>query len=104
MIPVFAIFLNKYVLIITVFIFWMLFFDTNSWLIHQELDQEIQELKDNKEYYIKEIIKDQKDIVKLKDSTEIERFAREEYFMKREGEEIFIIEYEDSLPKSKNDE
>lgn len=77
----------------------MLFFDTNSWLIHQELDQEIEELESNKEYYIKEILKDQKDIKVLKDSGELEKFAREEYFMKRDDEEIFIIEYEDSIPK-----
>lgn len=82
----------------------MLFLDTNSWLIHKELDQEINELDNNKEYYIKEIIKDQKDIKTLKDSTELEKFAREEYFMKRDGEEIYIIEYEDSVPKNKKDE
>lgn len=82
----------------------MLFLDTNSWLIHKELDQEINELKNNKEYYIKEIIKDQDNIKILKDSTELEKFAREEYFMKRDGEEIYIIEYEDSVPKNKEDE
>ena len=99
LIPVFAILLNRYVLITLLFIIWMLFFDTNSWLIHQELDQEIEELESNKEYYIKEIIKDQKDIKVLKDSGELEKFAREEYFMKRDNEEIFIIEYKDSIPK-----
>ncbi len=104
LIPIFAIFLNKYVLIILLFVIWMLFLDTNSWLIHRELDQEIQELNDNKKYYIKEIVKDQKDIKILKDSSELEKFAREEYFMKRDDEEIYIIEYEDSVPKNKNDD
>ncbi|MBQ0735605.1 FtsB family cell division protein [Aquimarina celericrescens] len=104
LIPIFAIFLNKYVLIVLLFVIWMLFLDTNSWLIHRELDQEIQELEDNKEYYIKEIIKDQKDIKVLKDSSELEKFAREEYFMKRDDEEIYIIEYEDSVPKTKKND
>ncbi len=104
LIPIFAIFLNKYVLIVLLFVVWMLFLDTNSWLIHRELDQEIQELEDNKEYYIKEIIKDQKDIKVLKDSSELEKFAREEYFMKRDDEEIYIIEYEDSVPKTKKND
>ena len=54
--------------------------------------------KNNKEYYIKEIVKDQKDTKILKDSSELEKFAREEYFMKRDDEEIYIIEYEDSIP------
>ncbi|TPN85460.1 septum formation initiator [Aquimarina algicola] len=82
----------------------MLFLDTNSWLIHRELDQEIQELEENKEYYIKEIVKDQKNIKTLKDSGELEKFAREEYFMKRDNEEIYIIEYEDSVTKNKNND
>lgn len=104
LIPVFAIFFNKYVLIVLVFVIWILFLDTNSWLIHRELDQEIKELKENKEYYKKEIVKDQKDIKILKDSTELEKFAREEYFMKKDNEEIYIIEYEDSIPKKKKDD
>ncbi|WP_425549099.1 FtsB family cell division protein [Aquimarina addita] len=104
LIPVFAIFLNKYVLIVLVFMVWMLFLDANSWFTHRELDQEIKELKDNKEYYKKEIIKDQKDIKTLKDSNELEKFAREEYFMKRDDEEIYIIEYEDSILKNEDDD
>ncbi len=104
LIPVFAIFLNKYVLIILVFIIWMFFLDTNSWFIHRELDQEIKELKDNKEYYKKEIVKDQKSIKTLKDSNELEKFAREEYFMKRDNEEIYIIEHEDSIPKKQQND
>ncbi len=104
LIPIFAIFLNKYVLIVLLFMIWMLFLDTNSWLIHRELDTEIQELEGNKEYYIKEIIKDQKDIKVLKDSNELEKFAREEYFMKQDDEEIYIIEYEDSVSKNHKNE
>lgn len=82
----------------------MLFLDTNSWLIHKELDQEINELKENKDYYIKEIIKDQKDIKVLKDSNELEKFAREEYFMKKDNEEVYIIEYEDSTKNNQEHE
>jgi len=82
----------------------MLFLDTNSWLIHKELDQEINELKENKDYYIKEIIKDQKDIKVLKDSNELEKFAREEYFMKKDNEEVYIIEYEDSTKNKQEHE
>jgi len=85
-------------------VIWILFVDTNSWLIHRELDQEIKELKGNKEYYEKEIVKDQKNIKILKDSSELEKFAREKYFMKRDNEEIYIIEYEDSIPNKKKDD
>ncbi|WP_459212027.1 FtsB family cell division protein [Aquimarina rhabdastrellae] len=91
--------LNKYILISLGFIIWMLFIDTNSWLIHRELDHEIRELQNNKIYYLKEIKKDQETIKKLKDSNELEKFAREEYFMKKDNEEIYIIEHQDSIQK-----
>ncbi|MGM0636395.1 MAG: FtsB family cell division protein [Bacteroidota bacterium] len=93
----FKILSNKYVLVSLLFCIWMLFLDTNSWLTHRELDQEKKELIQNEKYYIKEITSDKKTLQQLQDSVEIERFARENYFMKRPHEDIFIIEYEDSL-------
>jgi cell division protein DivIC len=96
-------FKNVFVLILMVFIVWMLFFDANSWLIHHELNGEINDLENEKEYYKREIKKDNKDIKKLSTEEGIEKFAREEYYMKRDKEEIFIIEYEDSL-KTKDNE
>lgn len=90
----FRIISNKYVLIGLVFAFWMIFLDTNSWFIHHELDQEIEELQDNKKYYQNEISKDKAVINKLQDSVELEKFARQKYYMKRPEEEIYIIEYD----------
>ena len=80
----------------------MLFIDSNSWFTHYELNQEINELDENKDYYQKEISKDQKAIEILKDTVGLERFAREEYFMKKENEEIYIIEYADSIVAPQN--
>lgn len=88
---------NKYVLLLFLFAIWMFFFDSNSWFIHNELNNEISDLEDKKEYYQAEIDKDKKTIEILSDSVEIEKFAREEFYMKRENEEIYIIEFEDSL-------
>lgn len=96
-------FKNIFVLILFVFLIWMLFFDANSWLIHRELNNEIDDLESQKEYYKKEIEKDKKAIKKLSTEDGLEKFAREEYYMKRDNEEIFIIEYEDSL-KTKDNE
>ena len=86
---------NKYLLVLFAFVFWMFFLDSNSWLIHHELDQEIKDLEKNKQFYINEISGDKAIIEKLNDSLEIEKFARNEYFMKRKNEEIFIIEYQE---------
>lgn len=90
----FKILSNRYVLILLIFAFWMFFLDSNSWLVHHELDQEINELQTNKEYYNKEISKDKLIINKLNDSFELESYARQNYYMKRPNEDIYIIEYD----------
>lgn len=79
----------------------MLFFDANSWLIHNELNKEIEELETEKDFYKNEIIKDKKAIKELSTEEGVEKLAREKYYMKQDNEEIFIIEYQDSLPKTK---
>ncbi|MCF7567759.1 septum formation initiator family protein [Sabulilitoribacter arenilitoris] len=96
-------FKNWFILILLGFAIWMLFFDTNSWLIHHELNNDIKALEKEKEYYKREIEKDNKTIKKLSTEEGLEKFAREEYYMKRDNEEIFIIEYEDSLKTKKDD-
>lgn len=90
----FKIISNRYILILLIFAIWMFFLDSNSWLIHHELDQEIDELQTNKEYYQKEIAKDRTVINKLNDSFELESYARQNYYMKRSNEDIYIIEYD----------
>lgn len=90
----FRIISNRYVLVLLIFTFWMFFLDSNSWLTHHELDQEINELKENKEYYQKEIAKDRTIIDNLNDSFELENYARQNYFMKRPNEDIYIIQYD----------
>lgn len=94
-------FKNIFILILAVFAVWMLFFDANNWLIHHELNTEKEDLINEREYYKKESEKDNKEIKKLSTEEGLEKFAREEYYMKRDNEEIYIIEYEDSLKVEK---
>jgi|TARA_B100000768_G_scaffold30605_1_gene29053 hypothetical protein len=75
----------------------MLFIDTNSYLFHNTLNSEIDELIVKKEQLKKEIANDQKLINDLKDLDNYEAFARENFFMKKKDEEIFIIEFKDSI-------
>ena len=89
---------NRYVIILAVFIVWMLFFDENSMLNHREFNKEINKLKSEQDYLNNEIKQDKELIDKLKDKEELEKFAREEYHMKKENEEIYLIEY-DTLDK-----
>lgn len=88
---------STYILILILFAIWMVFFDTNSYFIHSELNGDIEALEENKEFYKGEIEKDKVFLDKMKDSNEIEKYAREKYYLKKEGEDIFIIENEDSL-------
>lgn len=89
---------NKYVIVLVFFTVWMLFLDNYSYLDHRLLDKEIDELEDNKEYYLEEIKQDKKNIKTLKNPHQVEKFAREKYYMKKDSEDIYIIEYEgDSL-------
>ncbi|MEO0572573.1 MAG: septum formation initiator family protein [Bacteroidota bacterium] len=97
----FKVFTNTYVLVLTIFVIWMAFFDTNSLLIHSELQKEINKLEQQKDFLQKEIEKDKKLLNELKDPKALEKYAREKYYMKKENEEVFLIEYEDST-KVKN--
>lgn len=97
-------FKNIYLLVFIVFVIWMLFFDAHSLLFHHELNGDIEELEYQKEHYKNEMIKDNKSIKELSTEEGIERTARETYNMKKPNEDIFIIEYEDSIAKQKQDE
>ena len=85
---------NKYFIVIVIFLIWMLFIDENSYLTHRELNKEIDKLENSIDYYQKEISKDQKVISNLKDPDSLEKFAREEYKMKKKNEEIFIMDFD----------
>lgn len=88
---------NKYVLILLLFLAWMFFFDANNWFFHKELNDDIEALEQNEVFYKNEITKDKAFMEKMKDSTEMEQFARQKYFLKKQNEDIFIIENEDSI-------
>ena len=91
---------NKYVLVLLVFIVWMLFLDNYSYLDHRLLNNQIDELNRQKEYYKKEISNDQINIKQLKDPAQIEKYAREKYFMKKDSEDVYIIEFEGDTIKN----
>ncbi|MEM8763680.1 MAG: septum formation initiator family protein [Bacteroidota bacterium] len=98
----FRILSSTYVLVTTLFVIWMVFFDTNSRMIHWELRKEIKKLEQQKEFLETEIEKDREILEKLSKPEELEKYARENYYMKKDNEEIFLIEYEDSLKQKKN--
>ncbi len=84
---------NKYIVILSAFLIWMFFFDANVQL-NKEFKKEINELNNTINFYKKEIKKDKKTITELQDSLQLEKFAREKYLMKKENEDIYIIEFD----------
>jgi cell division protein FtsL len=94
---------NIYFLILIVFLVWMVVFDANSWLIHKDLNEDIEDLDSKIEFYNNEIENDQEEINTLNSSGEIEKYAREHYKMKKEDEVVYIIEDSDSLKIKTNE-
>lgn len=95
---------NIYIIISAIFIVWMLFLDANSWFsTHRELNKQIDLLEEQKQTLQRAIKKDKISIMSFSSMEELEKFARERYFMKKENEEIYIIEYADSLKTSTNE-
>ena len=93
---------NRYVVVIIFVIVWLTFLDNYSYFEHKVLNKEIEELEDNKQYYIDEIKKDSTSIKQLKNADQTEKYAREKYYMKRDDEDIYIIEFEEDAKKLKD--
>ena len=91
---------NIYLLVSLFFIVWMLFFDTNSFRILWSLESKIDDLEHQKKELIRRIDEDRLMIQKLSDSIELEKFGREQYYLKKADEDIFIVEFRDSIKTS----
>jgi cell division protein FtsB len=62
--------------------------------------KELEKIQNRIAFYKQEIDRTKKQIEQLDtDPAMLEKFAREKYFMKRDNEEVFIIEY-DTLKKN----
>jgi cell division protein DivIC len=83
---------NKFVLTSLVFLFWMLVFDQNNLNERRKNSNEFNQLLEEKDYYQKKIEEDRNRIEELKTNNDnLEKFAREQYLMKKDNEDIFII-------------
>lgn len=83
---------NKYFIAILLFIVWMLFFDQNNIGNRYRLTSKLNNLKQQKEYYLQEIEQNQIMTHRLRhDTAFIEQFAREKYLLKRDNEDIYVI-------------
>ena len=85
-------FTNKYFIAFLAVMMWLMFFDKNNMIQHVRTQKQLNELRRDKQYYQQEIIRDSIAIKELMENPDaLERYAREQYLMKKEGEDIFII-------------
>lgn len=83
---------NKFVITGLVFMVWIGFFDQNNLVDRFTLNQRINDLEKQREHYKAQIEDNVSRMEELKGSHEnLEKFAREQYLMKRPDEELFIV-------------
>tara|TARA_E500000331_G_scaffold289693_1_gene285510 strand:+ start:6780 stop:7091 length:312 start_codon:yes stop_codon:yes gene_type:complete len=83
---------NKYLITFVIFLIWIFFIDTFDIFTQIKMNQELNQLKKQEEFYKSEIEKDSTMLYNLNNDTqEQERFARERFLMKKENEDLFII-------------
>ena len=85
-------FRNKYFLVSSIFLVWMVFFDRNDLFSQWEYHQQVSKLKQERDFYQKETAKVHQDLDELTSNKEkLEKFAREKYLMKKDNEDVFVI-------------
>lgn len=83
---------NKYVLALIVFAVWISFLDSNNLIQRFKAVKQIHKLEEQKDYYEKRIGEDTEKLKELRSNKEkLEKFAREQYLMKKPKEDIFVI-------------
>ena len=83
---------NKYFLSASAFIVWILFFDPRDVFTQMEHRRELKELEVSKAWYQSEntALAAESERLRTNPAT-IEKYARENYLMKRDNEDIFIV-------------
>lgn len=82
----------KYLIATLIFLGWIMFFDENSILSHMKNKKKLGELVQQKEYYKEKILSDRQKLQDLNSGYEnLEKFAREQYYMAKPDEDIFIV-------------
>jgi cell division protein DivIC len=83
---------NKYLIAVLVFLVWLLIFDNNSLIDRFKYLHMLHDMEVEKQYYLERMEEDTRRLNELKtDRENLEKFAREQYFMKKENEDVFVI-------------
>jgi len=83
---------NKYLIAIVAFVVWIMFFDDNNLRQHQKNLKELALLEEQVNFYKHKIEADKRKLIELQTNDEnLEKFAREQFFMKKADEDIYVI-------------
>ncbi len=83
---------NKYVITLIIFAVWILLLDSNNLISRYGEIKNLKKLRTEKEYLTNKIEEDQKKLRELKtDERNLEKFAREQYRMKKQEEDLYIV-------------
>jgi cell division protein FtsB len=83
---------NKYFIVTLLIVVWVLFFDKNDVLSQFDLTRQVNKLKMEKNYFTDEIQQNKKDMMELQTNpVNLEKFARENYLMKKDNEDIYVL-------------
>src|SRR5215210_4938118 len=83
---------NRYVLTAIGFLVWLTFFDQHDFILQHSYKKKVHDLKNEKQYFTYQIEKNKKTMEELfTNNKNLERFAREKYYMKRDNEDVFVF-------------
>lgn len=83
---------NKYVITLVAFTVWISFFSQYNLTDRMQLSRNYKDLQREKEYYLDQIQRDSARLHELTtDKDNLEKFAREQYYMKKPNEDIFVV-------------
>lgn len=86
------IFSNFYLVIGIIFLSWLIFFDSNDLYTQIKQTAKLKALEDQRTFYnekIEEVKEDRAEL--LSDDELLEKFARENYLMKKPEEDVYVI-------------
>ena len=82
----------KYILVLIIFLVFIIFLDNNNLIKLRKYKKELNNAKEQNEFYKQKIKEDSLEIQKLKrDKEQLELYARKTYFFKKDNETIFLI-------------
>jgi cell division protein DivIC len=83
---------NKYLIALACFVVWIMFFDENNLIQYKQNQKELALLEEQVDFYKHKIEADKRKLIELQTNDEnLEKFAREQFLMKKADEDIYVI-------------